>query len=517
MATPQRLSLVQPEQRTQTALDREEGAALDRLVVRQLSVAIPAANIPGGLLVFVFLVYIAPSPVGSGWGSGGLRNLIALVAFMPLATAIGWRFSQRIGAPVRAWVRAGRIPNERERELTVRMPLRLTAVSAGIWAAAAVVFTALNAPPSAELALQVGVTVVLGGLATCALIYLAVERIQRPVIARALAAGPPPRPGRPGLAVRLVLAWAFGTGVAVLGVALVAGTFLAGGDASADRIAVTVLFLSVIALGAGLVAALIAARSVADPIDSVRRALAEVEAGNVGVEVPVDDGSEVGALQAGFNRMVAGLRERDQIRDLFGRHVGEDVARDALTRGVELGGEARQVAVLFVDVVGSTTLAAKHDPADVVETLNRFFAVVVEVATEYGGWVNKFEGDAALCVFGAPTPHPDPARGALAAGRTLNARLRTELPDVEAAIGLSAGPVVAGNVGAAERYEYTVIGDPVNEAARLTELAKDSPSRVLASDAIVSAAGAAEAERWAFGESVTLRGRASPTRVATPI
>jgi adenylate cyclase len=516
MATPQRLSLVEPDQPRQTTWDRQESAALDRRVVRRLSVAIVAANVFGGVLVFVFLVYVAPTAVGPGWDEGSLGNLIAFVIFMPLATATGWRLSYRIGAPVRAWVRAGRMPDEREREITVRLPLLLTAVSAGIWASAALLFSALNAPRSAGLALQVGVTVLLGGLATCALIYLAVERVQRPVIARALAAGPPPRPGRPGLAARLVLAWAFGTGVAVLGVVLVAGASLAGGDASADRIAVTVLFLSILALGAGLAAALIAARSVADPVDSVRRALAELEGGNVAIEVPVDDGSEVGALQAGFNRMVAGLRERDQIRDLFGRHVGEDVAREALTRGIELGGEARQVAVLFVDVVGSTSLAAARDPAEVVEILNRFFAVVVEVTTEHGGWVNKFEGDAALCVFGAPTPHPDAARGALAAGRTLNVRLRAELPDVEAAIGLSAGPVVAGNVGAAERYEYTVIGDPVNEAARLTELAKDSPSRVLASDAIVGAAGAAEAERWAFGESVTLRGRASPTTVATP-
>jgi adenylate cyclase len=494
--------------------DRSEGIAIERSTGRRLSIAIPVANAVGGLLVLVFLTFVVPTPV---YDDAQTRlNLIVFAVFLPIALIVGWNLGQRAGAPVRAWLREGRIPNEREVELTVQLPTRLTQVPGAIWGFATILFTAVNTPISTVLGLQVALTTMLGGLATCALLYLMVERIERPALAYALAAGPPPRSRRPGVATRLVLAWAFGTGVAVLGVGVVAAVDLAGGEASADRVAATVLFLSVVAFVAGLAALLIAARSVADPVNAVRRALADVEAGNLDVEVQVDDASEVGLLQAGFNRMVDGLRERDRIRDLFGRHVGEDVAREALERGVGLGGETRDVAVLFVDVIGSTRLAARQDPADVVEALNRFFAIVVDVVTQHGGWVNKFEGDAALCVFGAPTAHPDPAAAALAAGRTMNDRLCDELEDVEAAIGLSAGRVVAGNVGAAERFEYTVIGDPVNEAARLTELAKEADTRVLASDAIVERAGASEAEHWAFGDSITLRGRAEPTTIATP-
>jgi adenylate cyclase len=176
----------------------------------------------------------------------------------------------------------------------------------------------------------------------------------------------------------------------------------------------------------------------------------------------------------------------------------------------------RDASVLFVDVVGSTSFAASRDPREVVETLNRFFEIVVDVVTVYGGWVNKFEGDAALCAFGAPTDHPDAAGAALAAARELRGRLRRELDGLDAAIGLSAGKVVAGNIGAARRYEYTVIGDPVNEAARLTELAKTNPSRLLASEAIVRRAGAHEAPRWRLGEPLVLRGRSEPTRIAAP-
>jgi adenylate cyclase len=162
-------------------------------------------------------------------------------------------------------------------------------------------------------------------------------------------------------------------------------------------------------------------------------------------------------------------------------------------------------------------MAATWEPHDVVAELNAFFAIVVDCVTLHGGWVNKFEGDAALCVFGAPSAHPDAAGSALATARVLRSRLDRELPNVRAAIGVSAGTVVAGNVGTAERYEYTVIGDPVNEAARLTDLAKTTPERLLASDAALERAAPRERVRWQAGESVDLRGRSRPTVVATAV
>jgi adenylate cyclase len=160
------------------------------------------------------------------------------------------------------------------------------------------------------------------------------------------------------------------------------------------------------------------------------------------VTVQVDDGSEVGLLQAGFNRMAEGLRERERLHDLFGRHVGRDVARAALENEgeIELGGEVREVAALFVDMVGSTRLAVDRPAARVVSLLNTFFCLVVEVVEEHGGWVNKFEGDAALCVFGAPAPRADAAADALRAARRLRERLAGELKGAEACIGVSAGP-----------------------------------------------------------------------------
>jgi adenylate cyclase len=369
---------------------------------------------------------------------------------------------------------------------------------------------------SFELGLRTLVTIGLGGLTTAAILYLLSERVLRPVAARALAIGPPEKVAAPGVVVRFLLAWSLGTGVPVVGIAMIGLTELGQDEASADELARTMLVLGGVALVVGALAVLVAALAVAGPVRSVAGALREVERGRLDVEVRVDDGSELGRLEAGVNRMVAGLREREELRDLFGRHVGEDVARAALDKGVELGGETRDVAVLFVDVIGSTALASERPPKEVVDLLNRFFAVVVEVVDECGGWINKFEGDAALAIFGAPAPMEDRDARVLAAARKIAERLADEVPELGAGVGVSAGEAVAGNVGAASRFEYTVIGDPVNEAARLSELAKDRDGHVLACGRLLEAAGE-EAERWRDGEEVTLRGRREPTQIATPV
>jgi adenylate cyclase len=130
--------------------------------------------------------------------------------------------------------------------------------------------------------------------------------------------------------------------------------------------------------------------------------------------------------------------------------------------------------------------------------------------------VNKFEGDAALCVFGAPVTRENPTADALRAARALAERVARELPEVDFGIGISAGTAVAGNVGAEHRFEYTVIGDPVNEAARLAELAKHRPGRVLASDAALDRAPTAESDGWNVTGAAILRGRSAPTRLGQP-
>lgn len=251
--------------------------------------------------------------------------------------------------------------------------------------------------------------------------------------------------------------------------------------------------------------------SIGGPIEKVRRGLQSVEGGNLDVVVPVDDAGELGVLEAGFNRMVKAVTERQRLQELFGKHVGEEVARRALGRGIDLDGEVVEVSVLFVDIVGSTVLAAQQPPTEVVRLLNRFFSTVVSTVSTHGGWVNKFEGDAALCVFGAPEPQIDHAARSLRAARML----RAALFEVDAGLGISAGQVIAGNVGTEARLEYTVVGHPVNEAARLVEQAKRREGRVLASAAVVERAGD-EGDEWRPAGEVVLRGITTPVEVFEP-
>jgi adenylate cyclase len=492
-----------------------DGPIESRRVLRRAMIGMLAANFAGAVVVFALIRWILPLPKIDP--DAASANGIVFAAYMLATTPIGIAWSLRRYRPVRRWLEADRDPTPEEQRMTLRAPLRQVTVNATMWAIGGVIFVAFNLQYSTRLALDIAITVALGAATTCTLSALLLERIDRPIFARALRSSAPEELAVPGVRMRLLLVWALCSGVPALGVVLLGGSQVLGLlSASADRIAASAVFLAGIVLIVGLTAAVLAARSVAEPVEEVRGALAAVRRGDTDVELDVYDGSEIGLLQAGFNQMVDGLRERERLRDLFGRQVGEDVAREALERGTELGGETREVAALFVDLVGSTDLAATRPAHEVVEILNEFFCVVVAVVGEHGGFVNKFEGDAALCVFGAPLEREDAPGDALKAARELRRRLAEELPHCDLGIGVSWGTAVAGNIGAAERFEYTVIGDPVNEAARLTELAKQHPGRILASGAALAAARDGEVEHWTRERELVLRGRHESTEIAAP-
>lgn len=492
-----------------------------RLATRlALGLVVVTPNILGAGVVLVVAAWVLPlGELVADDPAALARNLVAFGAYLLAAILVGsiWgHFRMRVPPPTpRDDEGAARRRRKRLRRVILRGPLRLATVQTALWAAAVVVFVLINVISSPRLGVSVGITVALGGIATVAVTYRLVERVLRGDVARVLNDRPPRGRLLPGVVLRAIGSWALGTAVPLLGVLMAALAALVFGGYSTDRLAIVVLVLGGVALVVGLLVTVLTANSTAAPVLALRRAQRRVEDGDYDAEVPVFDTTELGVLQAGFNTMVAGLRERERVRDLFGRHVGEDVARTALENDVELGGEVREVAVLFVDLVGSTRLAATRPPHEVVETLNAFFAVVIDVVEQNDGWINKFEGDAALAVFGAPIERADAAACALRAGRELSQRIATELDDVAAGIGVSAGEAVAGNIGDTRRYEYTVIGDPVNEAARLTEAAKEIDGCVVASGAALQRAGD-EAQRWRIIDARALRGRDALTDLAVP-
>ncbi|OZM74208.1 hypothetical protein CFN78_07360 [Amycolatopsis antarctica] len=482
-----------------------------------LTASLVLSNVIGAVVVVALVTLVIPGP-DVFIGELALVHWVAVPAYVALALLIGIVTGTRRAVGALRWAFSGKEPDEAERVATLRVPWRLTRMQGLLWLGALIGFTTVYGIVLPGSVAKVAFTVGFGGIVVCANSYLLSEFALRPLAARALSSGPPPRRRLvSGVSVRMLLGWALGTGVPVAGLMLVAVFALIRGDVSTTQLSVTILALGAVILLFGCLLMAFTVRATVAPIRTVRAALAKVERGELGTEVVVFDGTELGLLQAGFNRMADGLRERERIRDLFGRHVGTEVARAALSGEVELGGEVREVAVLFVDVVGSTTLAATRPPTEVVELLNRFFAVVVAEIARHDGFVNKFEGDAALAVFGAPADLPDAAGRALAAARSMASRLRTEVPDCEAGIGVAAGPAVAGNIGEESRYEYTVIGDPVNEAARLTELAKSVEGRTVASMAAVERAAGDEAARWRRVEETTLRGRTEATTLAVPV
>ena len=502
------------------AMPDAPGPWLASTISRRVAAASMVAGFIGAADVFLLLWFVLPSP-GHPSASDSTLFAVNAAAFVILMAATGplnrW-WGARWFRPVRSWVSEERAPTASERNATLAIPLRCSIMNATAWLAAAVVFFAINAPFSVALAGHVSEVILIGGLTCVALGYLLTERIVRPLTARALAYGPV-APRRPGVKGRLVLTWLCASGVPMIGlIGLGAGVLENPEGVTLQQMSWSVVAVAAVGFMAGLLGTALVSKSVAEPLGAMRKAMGMIEEGDLTARVQVDDGSEVGLLQSRFNAMAAGLEERERLRDLFGRHVGEDVVRSALDAdgdGPALGGEVRDVGVLFADLVGSTALAAERPPDEVVRLLNEFFQLVVEVTARHGGWVNKFEGDAALVVFGAPTDHPDAAGAALRAARELHERM-DGFP-LRAGVGISFGPAVAGNVGAEERFEYTVIGDTVNEAARLCELAKRRDDCVLASAAAVRSARNGERHRWLEGDEVVLRGRSQPTRIAAPV
>ncbi len=250
--------------------------------------------------------------------------------------------------------------------------------------------------------------------------------------------------------------------------------------------------LAVIGLG------VVVAQVIAIPVFDLVRASAEVAQGHFDVKVTGMARDELGLLGRRFNQMAQELRQREVMREIFGRVVSEEVREAMLEGQIGLGGEVKIVTVLFADIRNFTTFSEQYSPPEVVTLLNSYFAVVTGVIREAGGFVNKFGGDSLLAIFGAPVtvPPAESARKALRAALAISIQLaefnarRAQNDDapIRIGIGINTGEVVTGNIGSEERFEYTVIGDTVNVASRVQSLTTQFPeTNVLITDASLQA------------------------------
>jgi len=253
-------------------------------------------------------------------------------------------------------------------------------------------------------------------------------------------------------------------------------------------------------------------RSLLSPIRILSRAMNKVAQDDLDQRVPVTSNDEIGALTSQFNGMIEGLRERERIRETFGRYVDESIAETILRRegdGV-LAGEMREATILFTDIASFTTIAEHLAPDDLVAALNEYLETVLEPIGAQGGVVNTFIGDGLFASFNMPLACDDHAcaavRAAIEIQRAVGARTFGDFGVAFATrIGISTGQVIGGSVGAGKRVSFTLLGDTVNLASRLEQLNKDYATRILVSDSTRQACG----DRFVFRPhgSVAVRGR----------
>jgi adenylate cyclase len=230
-----------------------------------------------------------------------------------------------------------------------------------------------------------------------------------------------------------------------------------------------------------------------------------VLAGGVGVQ-----------LRRQFESSIAAAGARDRITNLFGEHVSPQVVERLLSAGAEVGGETRNVVVMFVDFRDFTSAARPRAPDEVVARLDDAFAVLVDIVERHGGIVNKFLGDGFLALFGAPIADTDAAPRAVAAAREMLAAMTDNNAaqdwKLRIGIGIHVGEAVVGTVGSLRRKEYTVIGDTVNFASRLEALNKEYGTQLLISSAVRDEIGEAASDAMLLG-SVQIRGYSEPMAV----
>jgi len=480
-----------------------------------LTMVIVATNCVGACAVLVIANFVVPLPHITDTAHVRTVNAVVALGYVAVALPLGAVLGAHGMLSLRNWLLEQRPATLQEARIVLRAPLRLFVLQVSLWFIAAVLFSVLDSTYSGALAVRVAIIIVLTGVVTASCSYLLTELLLRPAAVRALADGAPGRLAVPGVATRAVLAWVFGTGLPVFGVVAIGILALTGDhEATREQLGVAMVVLGGTGIAVGLLAVTVAARATADPVESVRRALAEVQRGQFDVRVPVYDGTQIGQLQLGFNAMVAGLAERERIREAFGTYVDPDVAEHILEEGTNLAGEEVEVTVMFIDIRDFTSFAERTPPDEVVTAINGLFEQIVPIIHDHGGRVDKFVGDGLLAVFGAPRRQDDHADQALATALQIVRELDSP-HELSIGVGLNSGPVIAGNVGGAGRLEFSVIGDPVNVAARVEAATRETGDLILLAEQtkeLLKAPHPDLKER----HDVELKGKREPVRVFAP-
>jgi len=452
------------------------------------------ANLFGAVMAFVYFRFI--DPIASGPDVTWPEIVFSVVAFTVL-TVTGARLATRWAAPMLAGDRS----STEARRRALLFPWVTAGVSLINWMIAGVLFGVVG-PLLAGWSLTVqsavraiiGITVV-GGVVTAAIVFFSVENRWRQELPAFFPTGDLSGVrGVPRLPVRARLLTVFmltsvGPLILLGIVALRRGAMAAADPAAAPGIFGEMVAIIVFLIVASLVAAVrlswTVSDSVAAPLVGLTFAMARVERGDLDAACPVVSNDEIGAATEGFNRMLDGLREREAIKETFGRYVAREVRDEILAGRVTVEGEQREVTVLFADLRDFTPWVEASEPRQVVRDLNGYFAEMEAAVRAHGGLVLQFIGDEIEAVFGAPIAAPDHAARAVRAAVEMRARLAkwnaSRATPLRHGIGVHTGAVLAGAIGSRERLSYALVGDTVNLASRIQGLTKDVGADILVS------------------------------------
>lgn len=467
--------------------------------VRLISdILIVCANGLGAFLLVSYFAVISPLPTGDmAVDHPSIVYLLPRLIGIPFLLILGTvllRYPQRFFPIWYEKLRAGELYTEvpqRARREVLMYPLAVALVSLTMWFLAGIFF---GAPDGGLIGfLEVFLA---GGLMTSAVAFFIIEYFWRRVVRFFFPDGRLRQAGalRFPVFVRLLIVFLLTTLYPTSFLAIVssnrAHAMISAPNPQAvlGNLMVAQIFLLTIGFLASVGMAYFVSRTVVAPLSKLESAMETLEQHDLTVRVPVSSNDEIGYVSEQFNDMVTGLQRGELLRNLLNQYVSPEVAREALEHGTALGGQVIECTVLFSDIRGFTSLSEKLPADELIDLLNRYMSHMVDAIVANGGMVNKFGGDSLLAVFGTPlNPSADHAARAICAAEAMcaalerfNSQQRTAASaELRFGIGIATGKAVAGNIGGAERIEYTVIGDTVNLASRLQDLTKELGREVL--------------------------------------
>jgi class 3 adenylate cyclase len=476
------------------------------------------ATVFNGVVVALFGVVAVALYVDLTAGEVGVFTACSVAAYAVEGIVAG-AYLRRAAQPVRAWLAGERDEASARRAwsaaaaLPFAMVRRPSLYAIGFAGAVAVdlVLVALLDLPAARAALLLPTSLLLYA-SSVILRYVALDLSVRPVLEDIGHDASPPEGSRVSLHGRLIVT----VPMVTWGGSIIVAGLVTDDARDLDTIGAAGLVAFAVTAAISMWLSLVLADAVSGPVIDLRDATRKVGAGDLDVRVPVVSTDETGELAASFNAMVAGLAERERLREAFGAFVDPAITERVVAEGTDLRGETVEASILFLDVRGFTAVAERAAAHEVVGRLNALYDAVVPVILRHGGHANKFVGDGLLAVFGAPERHADHAARAVAAACEIARLVRDESPgDLRVGVGVNTGRVVVGTIGGGGRRDFTVIGDPVNTAARVEAATRQTGDDVLITETTLRALGSTAA---GFEERppVPLKGKAEPVRLYAP-